>query len=83
MTNTLMTLKAVRAALEGTGLAVGFSRKERCFVAKRGYFYHHGMTEETVAAAVKRALPAAVVVATADRWHAWPKDSWIEVRFTA
>lgn len=82
MTNTL-TLKTVRAALAGVFDSVGFSKKNGCFVAKRGYFYHHGLNEEKMATALKTALPSAVVLEASDQWHAWPKDSWIEVRFTA
>jgi len=78
-----LTLKTVRAALTGVCDSVGYSKKNGCFVAKRGYFYRHGMTEEKLAAAIQTALPSAVVVATSDQWHAWPKDSWLEVRFTA
>ena len=76
-----MTLKDVRNALVGSFDSVGFSRKDACFVAKRGYFYRHGMTADGAAAAVKTRFPTATILEANDRWHAWPKDSYFEVRF--
>lgn len=77
-----MTLKDVRKALAGSFDSVGWSNKDKLFVAKRGYFYRHGMTVDTLSNAVRKLLPTAVVLDGSDHWHAWPKDSYMEVRFT-
>lgn len=62
---------------------IGWSAKQQCYIAKRHYFYTHGMTAEKLVAAIKLALPGATVtvIEAADKWHAWPRDSWFEVRF--
>lgn len=80
-----MTLSQVRDALATTVDSVGFSKKDNCFVAKRTYFYRSqgGGSPERVADAIKAAIPSAAINSATDHWHAWPKDSWFEVRFTA
>lgn len=81
MTKTKETLTTVRDRLASVADSVGYSRKDDAFVAKRGYFYRHGMDADKLADAVKRALLDAVVLEASDHWNPWPRDSWFEVRF--
>ena len=77
-----MRLTEVRQALAATADSVGYSAKSDCFVAKRSYFYRQGMTAERLALSVTAAMPVEIkVMATTDNWHAWPADSFFEVRF--
>jgi len=49
---------------------------------KRFYYYRHGTTEDNLAERVLREFPNAVIVEKKDCYHAWPKDSWFQVKFT-
>ena len=77
-----MTLREVREKLADYFDSVGYSRKGACFVAKRGYFYTHGMTVERCVDVVKTKFPGVVILDTSNHWNAWPRDSWFEVRFS-
>jgi len=76
----LVVLKKLQEAFPGEG-DVGFSPKRGEYIIKWGYFYRHGMSEEKLAEKVLRVIPEAIITKKEDYWHAWPKDSWIEVRF--
>jgi hypothetical protein len=59
------------------------------WIAKRDYFYRSQAGFDgpmSMAEAIRRALASKgitiTITDTADKWHAWPKDSWFEVRFT-
>ena len=62
-----------------------FSNKEKgVMICKRSYFYHHGMSAEKFCQAITNRMDELgikyQVVGAYDRWHAWPKNSWFEVR---
>ena len=61
---------------------VSFSNKTREYIVKRGFFYTHGVTTEMISDRVKQAIPNAKITLSTERWNAWPKDSFWEVRFT-
>jgi hypothetical protein len=56
------------------------------FIAKRTYYYRHGLTprrlSQIITATLKDVGININVVDTSDNWHAWPKQSYFEVRFT-
>jgi hypothetical protein len=49
---------------------------------KRGYFYRHGASPQTVWARIKQVIPTAVLVSAEDRFNPWPRDSYFLVEFT-
>ena len=61
--------------------SIAWSGKYQEYIAKRGYFYRHGMTADKFAQAIKQLIPEAIITKADDHWHPWPKDSWFEVRF--
>lgn len=62
----MTTLKQVRAALDG--LADSVSARDGGFTARRGFFYTHGYTADRFVAAVKTAVPGAVVTDSGEVW---------------
>lgn len=78
--------KAQREEFQGMADRLTVSSVQECYIAKRSYFYHHGVYteqfEKAVVATCARVGLVATVVESHDRFHGWPKDSWLEVRFT-
>ena len=66
---------------------IGFDKvsktKSGTFKIRRGYFYKHGMDEDTwgreVVAQLKKGGIEAKIVKTQDEWRNWPKDSYFMV----
>ena len=58
------------------------------YVAKRFFFYHHGMSAQQFKESVQSNLENGQgnwdfkIINFSEEWNAWPKDSWFEVRFT-
>ena len=55
------------------------------FVAKRAYFYRHGMTPEKIAESIVKALNKSglqvTILEANDEWRNWPKTSYFVVKF--
>ena len=87
------TIKEVRRALAENGVCDTIGKnKAGNFIARRGYFYHHGMTPEStesMAADVKTALPNAKIVNSGDHYAAFRGGAstaqgshlWVEFTF--
>lgn len=79
--------KALKNAFENsiTGVDKISFKKDGTILAKRGYFYRHGMDETKMANALVSALAAEgieiEVVDKYDDWKPWPKDSNLVVVF--
>lgn len=78
--------KTVIAALRGYDKP-SYSTKTGEYIVKRGFFYCHGRSADTLATSVQndlaRQLPGRTVTLTRvqEHYNAWPRDSWWEVRF--
>lgn len=68
-----------------TGIDSMSFKKDGTIVAKRGYFYRHGASPESVAKKLETALAAQGIVIkiieTYDDWKPWPKDSNFIITF--
>lgn len=79
--------KALKDAFENvvTGIDKLSFKKDGSIVAKRGYFYRHGMTADKVASNLTSQLLSQGieinVIETYDDWKPWPKDSNLVVVF--
>ena len=75
-----MKTTEVKAALGSVADTV--AKRNGVFIAKRTFFYTHGVTPKKVAEAVQKQIPQAEIIEAAEHWNSWPKDSYWEVRFT-
>ena len=79
--------KALKNVFENTitGVDKITFKRDGTIVAKRGYFYRHGMDENKMADKLVASLKAEgieiEVVDKYDDWNAWPKDSNMVVVF--
>lgn len=82
------TIGDLRYLLAGIADSVGWSEKNRCYIAREGYFYTFGRTAEKMAASIKRAVPAAEILDSYDHFTAFrggsslANSSHFGVRFT-
>ncbi len=61
--------------------SIRYSTKENLFVVKRVYFYHHGMSAQSYAENIGKALDGVQIISAKDFWKPWPKKSYFEVKF--
>jgi hypothetical protein len=79
----------IKAALVGSQSFDSVIIAKGAVIAKRGYFYHLGLSCETLTAAVNDMLhkagiqDGAVKVTVNDHFHTWPKSSFFKVEVTA
>ena len=79
--------KALKNAFENriTGVDKISFKKDGTILAKKGYFYRHGMDETKMAKDLKTSLEAEgikiQIIDMYDDWNPWPKDSNFVVVF--
>ena len=79
--------KALKNAFENsiTGVDKISFKRDGTILAKKGYFYRHGLSPEKMAETLKNSLNAEgieiEVIDKYDDWNAWPKDSNMVVVF--
>jgi hypothetical protein len=79
------TAKQIKAAFDTSRTFDSVRVYKGHVVAKRGYFYRHGMTCETLRQSALETLKGAgiseqsVAIEASDNWNAWPKDSFFKL----
>lgn len=58
----------------------GTREGQKVYIARFGFFYRFGNTEETFAEKVSVALDAKIITAI-ENYQRWPKDSYWEISF--
>lgn len=66
----MRTIKEVKQALGGVADTIGKNKRGN-FVARRGYFYHHGQSAETFAAEIATVIQGATIVSKWDHYAAF------------
>lgn len=74
-----MTNQEIRDRLLRMGIDKVTIHRDGTITAKRSYFYTHGRTADTWAAAVAAKLGNVRIISTADEWRPWPKTSYFVV----